>query len=124
MRKHILWYLLLSLFLILSTIIYEWFSFGVTSIYMRLSFLIPLLGGSISLSMLKKVQSKTFIISLWHMSLYAYAAFMILTGIFEIYGSSEPTVIIFLYLGVFLTLLTLYFYIKTILKGAKSCISS
>lgn len=118
MKKHVLWYILLSLCLILFTMIYEWFSFGVTSLFMRLSFLVPLLGGSISLVIKYYIKPKTQVISLWHMSLYALTAYLIMSGIFEIYGSSEPTTIVFLMISILMALITFILCIKSIIKGA------
>jgi hypothetical protein len=120
MRKHALWYLIISVSLILATIIYEWFSFGVTSLSMRLSFIVPLLGGSLSLLAKHYMKPKDYIISLWHMSLSALTIYLILTGIFEIYGSSEPTTFIFLFISMLMTLITVILLIKSKFKGAHS----
>lgn len=118
MKKQVLWYILLSLCLILFTIIYEWFSYGVTSLSMRLSFLVPLLGGSMALIIEHYIKPKTHVISLWHMSLYALTAYLIMSGIFEIYGSSEPTTIVFLMISILMALITFILCIKSMIKGA------
>jgi hypothetical protein len=117
MKKQVLSYMIIAMFLILFTIIYEWFSFGVTSFYMRLSFLLPIIGGFFSLLAQYFKKPKDYIISLWHMSLFQFAAYMILTGVFEIYGGSEPLVYLFLVLGILLSLITVSLYVLEIKKG-------
>lgn len=93
-------YFTTSFFLLVSTYIYEQFSHGVHSNFMRTSFLIPLLGGLMlmTLTSLSKIKHP-WMISLWHMGLTSLVYGFLLHGVFDIYGTFEPLVYIFIWLG-------------------------
>ena len=102
-------YLYFSMFLIIFSVIYEYFSHGVYSIYMIGSFVIPLVFGFI----IGRVSS------IINVSYYNYGIIMIsvgsvLKGVLEIYGTTNRLVYIYLIGGICLVIIGVikYFIVK------------
>lgn len=89
---------------------------------MRLAFLFPLIGGSaLSLLLPRIIKPNKFSSAFWKMGLTTYVVGFFLLGIFEIYGSIEPTVYIYLYLGgVLLALSIINYLVYSIMSKIKN----
>lgn len=114
-KKHVkraLIYLAISAFLVVFNIIYGLFSHGVTSRYMQLVFLVPLLGGTFPSLMLMYIKEPHFIIkNLWRMGLSSIIIGFLLRGVFDIYGTEVHIINWYVYIGGSLLLCSLLIYI-------------
>ncbi len=110
-------YLTTSFLLLVATYIYEQFSHEVYSNFMRTSFLIPLIGGIIVtlLVMIFKLKNP-WVISFWNMGLTSLVYGFLLHGIFDIYGTFEPLVYIFIWLGGLLCLASIVIFIYSFIR--------
>lgn len=115
--KQALKYLVISLALLFATIIYENFSHGINSIYMRITCLFPFIGGTLlTLILTNQHKPNKLSISLWRMGLSTLVVGSFLLGVFEIYGSIETFVYIYFYVGGVLSILSIIIYIIYLLK--------
>lgn len=115
-KKIVSKYLLISLCLLLITVIYEHFAHGVTSTYMRITFLYPLVGGSgLTLLLSNHYQPSKLTTYLWKMGLTTLVVGSFLVGIFEIYGSIETIVYIYFYIGGALSVSAIILYLIDVL---------
>ena len=101
-------YLLISLFCVLFGAVYELFSHEVYSFYMIYAFVFPLVGGV--LPFLLMAMGKLFINSsavscnLYHAGIATLTIGSILTGIVEIYGTTNTLIRIYWMAGTFMIL--------------------
>ena len=118
--KTALTYLLISLFCALFGGVYELFGHEVYSYFMLYAFVFPLAGGTLPFLLLALAESKkplriypnTVCRSLWHAAIATLTSGSIMTGILEIFGTTNSLTGIYWYggagllagsLGVFLT---------------------
>lgn len=120
LRKPILSYLFVSLFLLLFVFVYERFSHGVTSNSMRMSVLVPLIFGSF-LFILFYILPIPFdvTIDLWNMSMTTWICGLILDGVYFIYGVDRPIVHIFYYIGGSISIIAIVLYIYQCTKSIR-----
>lgn len=106
--------------LLLFTIVYEQFSHGVTSINMRIAFLMPLLLGY-GLAYISQYIPipKKMIFDVWGMGITTLVSGLLLQGIFYIYGTSNDVVNIFYYVAIFIFVVTVFLYILQLIKQKK-----
>ncbi len=92
-KKRIIPYTVWTIFCIVIAYVYSLFSHGVTSPYMTLLFLFPLVLGVLPavfcLMFKKKVQTHFFATHLYHTGVISLALSSILRGIFDIAGTSS-----------------------------------
>lgn len=99
-KKRIYTYLLITIFTLLFSIIYEYFSFGVISYFMILSFLIPLFGLLLNyISYKLKINNELKILDL---SVLTLTLGSVIRGILDIYGTTNHLLIYHLYVGLLL----------------------
>lgn len=120
LKKSIMTYACVSLFLLIFIIIYEQFSHGVTSIHMRISFTIPLLFGSLLCTLFYFIPIPSRItFDIWNMSMTTWICGLILDGVFYIYGTDKAFVDVFYYVGGLLSLFSIILYLLGYLKSKK-----
>jgi hypothetical protein len=92
LRRAACGYLAVSILCGIFSVIYEQFSHGVTSAYMVLLFLFPLLGGAAPLlaSYLGRQMPAQTTRYLWRCGVATLAVGSCLRGVFEIYGTDAP----------------------------------
>ncbi len=111
-------YLWVTITLFLIVILYEHFSHGVSSVFMKASILFPLFGGCLLSLVIPSFETPGKIeAALYRMALSTLTIGFFLYGVFEIYGSIESLVVIYFYLGGFLTLLAVMLYLRTLQKS-------
>ncbi len=88
-----------SIFLILFDLIYEQFAHGVSSNYMRFAFLIPAVVGAIIIGVYRPFEKHPLPEQLLEMGSTTLVVGCLLKGIFDIYGSVDPLVWYFFYIG-------------------------
>ncbi|TNF08948.1 MAG: hypothetical protein EP317_02045 [Bacillota bacterium] len=120
LNKMMKQYLMYSSGLLLFTIVYEQFSHGVTSINMRIAFLMPLLLGY-GLAYISQYIPipKKMIFDVWGMGITTLVSGLLLQGIFYIYGTSNDVVNIFYYVAIFIFVVTVFLYILQLIKQKK-----
>ncbi len=109
-KSYFIKLIIISLLLLIFTIIYEQFSHDVVSIHMRGLFLLPILSGIISYAFMKNNYDKV-LISITNMALVSIGLYLLLYGIFEIYGTMPYFVVYYLYLGGIILLIDLLYFI-------------
>lgn len=94
--KIALRYVFVAAFLALFNFVYGLFAHGVSSLFMQLAFLIPLVGGGgVSLLFLVLPSAGDVARSLWRMGITTLSVGFLLHGVFDIYGSIAPLVNVF-----------------------------
>ena len=97
MKKHLVFNLAGTLFLVLFGAVYEMFSHGVFSFYMLYAFSIPLVFGVtlyLILLFLRKYPDRVFL-NLWNSAIVAFSAGSVFKGVLEIYGTTNSLVIVY-----------------------------
>ena len=97
LKKHLVFNLAGTLFLVLFGAVYETFSHGVFSFYMLYAFTIPLVFGVtlyLILLFAKKVPGRVFL-NLWNSAIAAFSAGSVFQGVLEIYGTTNSLVIVY-----------------------------
>ena len=97
LKKHLVFNLAGTLFLVLFGAVYEMFSHGVFSFYMLYAFSIPLVFGVtlyLILLFLRKYPDRVFL-NLWNSAIVAFSAGSVFKGVLEIYGTTNSLVIIY-----------------------------
>lgn len=107
-------YIFYSLFCFVFGLIYEQFSHGVYSYYMIYAFFIPLIMGFIGslLIYILKLKINNVSFSLYNLSILTLTLGSFVKGALDIYGTTNSLVIIYLYSGIVLFLLSIMLYIK------------
>ena len=120
-KKRTIKYLLLTIFVLIFSLIYEHFSFGVISNYMVFAFIFPLCGLVINFIMLviKSKRVGEFQASLFDMSMLTFTLGCIIQGIIEIYGTTNSLIINFKYAGITLLILCLATTLINMVKKIK-----
>lgn len=93
----LLFYIGMTVFCGLFGSIYEYYSHGVSSVYMQLMFLFPLIGGVMP-DLLQHIiprlpKAKTAVKKLWGCAVVTLTMGSAMTGVFEIYGGTVPGLI-------------------------------
>ncbi len=97
LKKHLVFNLAGTLFLVLFGAVYEMFSHGVFSFYMLYAFSIPLVFGVtlyLILLFLRKYPDRVFL-NLWNSAIVAFSAGSVFKGVLEIYGTTNSLVIVY-----------------------------
>ena len=97
MKKHLVFNLAGTLFLVLFGAVYEMFSHGVFSFYMLYAFSVPLVFGVtlyLILLFLRKYPDRVFL-NLWNSAIVAFSAGSVFKGVLEIYGTTNSLVIVY-----------------------------
>ena len=99
-------YLWISLFCLIFSLIYEFFSHGVYSSFMVLLFLFPLLLGAVPFSLLARtgILPPDAVRRDYHAGIATLATGSCLTGVLAIYGTTSPYVSVYWIVGLFLLL--------------------
>jgi hypothetical protein len=105
-HRDLIFYLLLSAFCLIFAMIYEQYSHGVHSVYMRYMFLIPAVLGCVP-ALLCPLLHLPMPGRLWNDGVLILTLTSCLEGVFEIYGTSSPYVKYELYGGLILLFLDL-----------------
>ena len=105
--KNRIIYLSISIFVLLFSIIYEFFSHGVYSYFMIGAFLVPLIFGVIGGSFIKKISIIS--INFYHSFIATLTMFCITKGFLDIYGTTNPLIYVYLVVSVLLFILTIVF---------------
>lgn len=118
--KRALQYFYISIFLVVFNLIYGLFAHGVSSSYMQLAFLFPLLGGSVvSLLMIYLPLESKIVSNIWRMGLTTLIVGSLLHGVFDIYGTEVGLVKVFFIFGIILLLCSLTLYVVSIVKAKR-----
>jgi len=120
LKRVIKQYVIYSSVLLFFTIVYEQFSHGVTSINMRIAFLMPLIFGS-GLAYVSQYipKPKNIIFDIWGMAISTLVSGLLLQGIFYIYGTYKDIVNIFYYVAGILALMAIIIYIYQLIHQKK-----
>ena len=112
--KKMIPYLIVSVFCLIASLIYEHFSHGVVSIFMLYACVVPFTAGILKL-IFNKILNKTIYRAGW-ITLLAYSY---LRGVLEIYGTDSPYLIYFLYAAIGMLLLSITIVEKEAIKKDK-----
>lgn len=88
-RKNLVAYIVIALFCVLFTLIYEKFSYGEYSWYMRLMFLYPLLGGAGASLIFWNKRVNLWSVRLWNSAVAVFTCGCLVHGIIVISGRSS-----------------------------------
>jgi len=94
-------YLLISATVLAFSLVYQIFTHGIYSTYMNVSFIIPLIFGAL-ISILvynKKYMPSRISVNLYNASLATFTTFCLIKGVFEIAGTMNSLVNIYLVIG-------------------------
>ena len=97
LKKHLLFNLSGTLFLVLFGAVYESFSHGVYSYFMLYAFAIPLVFGVTLYAVLlcaRKHPNRVFL-NLWNAAIATFSAGSVFQGVLEIYGTTDALVIVY-----------------------------
>ena len=97
MKKHLVFNLAGTLFLVLFGAVYEMFSHGVFSFFMLYAFAVPLVFGVtlyLVLLFLGKYPDRVFL-NLWNSAIAAFSAGCVFQGVLEIYGTTNSLMIVY-----------------------------
>ena len=130
-RKTARIYLLISIFCAVFGAVYEIFSHGVYSGFMIFAFMFPLIGGALPFLLLyiaersreKTLRDRSYFRfypsiptrSFYHCGIIALTIGSILTGVLEIYGTTNRLIIIYWFLGAALLLAGLSLHLLSLL---------
>ena len=118
-KKTIIIYFLITIFLIIFDRVYSLFSHGVSSLSMNLMFLYPLLGGVVVyyiLGYLSKNKKNSMIISfnIYNSGIAILTVGSLLKGIMDIAGTSSEYIKYYLIIGIFFVCTSIIMFIKSI----------
>lgn len=108
LKKHLIFNLAVTLFLILFGAVYEAFSHGVYSYFMIYAFVIPLLMGVIPylvMLMKGKYPGKIFL-NLWNSAIATLSVGSVFQGVLEIYGTTNSLAVVYPIAGGMLILIS------------------
>lgn len=88
-KKNLVVYIFITLFCIIFTLIYEKFSYGEYSWYMRGMFLYPFIGGVIASMLLWKKKINRWSVRLWNSAIAIFIVGCLVHGIITISGRSS-----------------------------------
>ena len=97
LKKHLVFNLAGTLFLVLFGAVYEMFSHGVFSFFMLYAFAVPLVFGVtlyLVLLFLGKYPDRVFL-NLWNSAIAAFSAGCVFQGVLEIYGTTNSLIIVY-----------------------------
>ena len=97
LKKHLVFNLAGTLFLVLFGAVYETFSHGVFSFYMLYAFSVPLVFGVtlyLILLFARRYPGRVFL-NLWNSAIAAFSAGSVFKGVLEIYGTTNSLVIVY-----------------------------
>ena len=97
LKKHLVFNLAGTLFLVLFGAVYEMFSHGVFSFFMLYAFAVPLVFGVtlyLVLLFLGKYPDRVFL-NLWNSAIAAFSAGSVFQGVLEIYGTTNSLIIVY-----------------------------
>lgn len=100
-------YLCISIFVLIFSIIYEYFSHGVYSYFMIGAFLVPLIFGVVGSIFFKKISYLS--INFYHSFIATLTMFCICKGFLDIYGTTNSLVFVYLVISCILLLLIIIF---------------
>jgi hypothetical protein len=108
-------YLLISLFCILFGAVYEYFSHEVYSYYMIYAFLFPLIGGTLSFSVLARFNFRhlpeRLSINLYNSGIAALTVGSLFQGVLEIYGTTNALIRVYWFVGFAFLIMGLLLYL-------------
>lgn len=91
-KNFIKFYGILTVLLLITVVIYEQFSFGVTSFHMRLSIVIPVIYGILEFILIKIKSFRSINRFILHMGMITWVLALFLYGVVEIYGTTSPLI--------------------------------
>ncbi len=97
LKKHLVFNLAGTLFLVLFGAVYETFSHGVFSFYMLYAFSVPLVFGVtlyLILLFARRYPGRVFL-NLWNSAIAAFSAGSVFKGVLEIYGTTNSLVAVY-----------------------------
>ena len=97
LKKHLVFNLAGTLFIVLFGAVYETFSHGVFSFYMLYAFSVPLVFGVtlyLILLFARRYPGRVFL-NLWNSAIAAFSAGSVFKGVLEIYGTTNSLVIVY-----------------------------
>ena len=116
LKKTLVSYSLLTIFLFAFSRIYESFSFGETSLHMHYLFVVPLVGGVILAFLLKIIPNLSrIILNMWNSAVAVLTAGMLFRGIVNLSGRSTTLDQPYWYVGLafaILAIASLFFHKK------------
>ena len=116
-KKNLKKYIIFTLFTLLFGIIYEQFSFGVTSYYMLFGFCIPLILGIIPSTVFLELNIKKpdqFTFSIYNKAVITLTIGSLLKGALDIYGTTNKLIIIYPIVGIILLITSNLMYFTKI----------
>lgn len=119
-RKNIVSYIGISLFCILFTVIYEHFSYGEYSWYMRGMFLYPLLGGAGASLIFFKKNVNCWSVRLWNSAVAVLTCGCLIHGIIAISGRSSEYDWCYYAAGAVFAVSAVISYVRSKLRAGKS----
>lgn len=121
-QKVILWDLAASLFCALFGAVYECFSHGVYSYWMIYAFVFPLALGALPLTLVAALSlpgPNCIVRSILHAGIAVLTVGSIVTGVLEIYGTTNPLTAGYWILGSILTVFGTILYLIPLLRKPK-----
>ena len=113
-KKTAVSYILLTIFFLAFSRIYESFSFGETSIHMHYLFALPLVGGILLLLFMKIIPNLSRLsLNLWNSAVATMTAGMLFRGIVNLSGRSTTLDIPYWYVGAAFAALALFSMVFT-----------
>ena len=113
-KKTAVVYTLITVFFFIFSRIYEYFSFGETSVYMHWFFGVPLIGGGVLLIFQKLIPNLSRLsLNLWNSAVATIAAGVLFRGIVNLSGRSTTLDLPYWYIGIGLAGLALLSMIFT-----------
>ncbi len=113
-KRQSIVYIIVSIFCFLFGFVYEKFSHQVYSFYMTYAFLIPFLFGffpSVFMIWFRKSQNRKSV-NLYNASLATFTSYSFIRGFLEIYGTTNELIGVYLYVGLFLLILSFWFFFQ------------
>ena len=126
-QKLLLWDLYATLFCVLFGAVYEVFSHGVYSYGMIYAFVFPLVLGVLPLlliGMRRAPDPNRFSQNVYHAGIAALTVGSIVTGVLEIYGTTNPLTLVYWILGSLLTVLGAAAYLAVLFGKRKNAARS
>ena len=118
-RKNMFSYICISLFCILFTVIYEHFSYGEYSWYMRGMFVYPLLGGAGASLIFFKKNVNCWSVRLWNSAVAVLACGSLIHGIIAVSGRSSEYDWCYYAVGAVFAVSAVINYVRTKLQAGK-----
>lgn len=122
-KKQIINYFIMSIFFLIFSSIYEYFSHGVFSSYMMYAFLIPFLLGSLIYEIIYLTKSNKYLnkfaMKIYNCSILTFTLGSIMKGFLDIYGTTNNLINVYSKLGIILIIVSIIVNVLYNLKSKK-----